>query len=159
MHPRTLAAFALLAALALSGCTSWLDAGPRDPELSVVRVELVKATLLQQKFKLHFRLDNPNDNTLTVRALHYRIYLDQWLLAEGDYDRWMTVEPNSRAFFVVPVRTNLWQYMKPLAKRLEKLGTPIPYRLEGTLETGLFIGYDVHLEHKGEIIPGDLISE
>ncbi|BBP79050.1 hypothetical protein PHLH7_51540 [Pseudomonas sp. Ost2] len=145
--------------LALSGCASWLDAGPRDPEVHLVRVELVKAKLLQQKFKLHFRVDNPNDNTLTVRGLRYRIYLDQWLLAEGESDEWLTVEPNSRAFFVVPIRTNLWQHMKPLAKRLEKPDQPIPYRLEGELKTGLFIGYDVHLERKGEIIPGDLISE
>ncbi|SDS76239.1 LEA type 2 family protein [Pseudomonas fuscovaginae UPB0736] len=159
MRSRILGTLTLLVILALSGCASWLDAGPQDPVVSLVRVELVKAGLLQQKFKLHFRLDNPNDNTLTVRALHYRIYLDQWLLAEGESDQWLTVEPNSRMFFVVPVRTNLWQHVKPLAKRLEKPGRPIPYRLEGTLETGLFIGYDVHLEHKGEIIPRNLISE
>lgn len=159
MYSRIIATLTLLAALALSGCASWLDAGPQDPEVSLVRVELVKANLLQQRFKLHFRIDNPNDETLTVRALHYRIQLDQWLLAEGESDQWLTVEPHSRASLVVPVRTNLWPYLKPLAKRLEKPGRPIPYRLEGTLETGLFIGYDVHLERKGEIIPGDLISE
>ena len=36
---------------------------------------------------------------------------------------------------------------------------PIPYRLEGELETGLFIGYDVHLARNGEIIPADFIPE
>ncbi len=99
MRSRILGTLTLLVILALSGCASWLDAGPQDPVVSLVRVELVKAGLLQQKFKLHFRLDNPNDNTLTVRALHYRIYLDQWLLAEGESDQWLTVEPNSRMVF------------------------------------------------------------
>ena len=42
---------------------------------------------------------------------------------------------------------------------LETPDQPIPYRLEGTLQTGLFYGYDVHLTRKGEIIPGDFIPE
>ncbi|AMB85556.1 hypothetical protein AWM79_09705 [Pseudomonas agarici] len=160
MYSRTLGSLGLVMLLALSGCASWLDAGPLDPEVHLVRVEPVKVKMLQQTFKLHLRVDNPNDNTLTVRGLRYRIYLDQWLLAEGESDEWLTVAPNSRAFFVVPVQTNLWQHLKPLAKRLKRQADqPIPYRLEGELKTGLFIGYDVHLVRKGEIIASDLISE
>ncbi|MGO1272536.1 MAG: LEA type 2 family protein, partial [Pseudomonas helleri] len=60
---------------------------------------------------------------------------------------------------VVPVRTNLWQHMRPLIKLLESPDEPIPYRLDGTLQTGLFFGYDVHVVRKGEIMPGDFIPE
>lgn len=150
---------ALVMILALSGCASWFDTDDKDPQLKLERVELVRAKLLEQRFKLHFRIDNPNDSTLTVRGLVYSLYLGPVKLAEGEYSRWFSVEPNSHADLVVPVRTNMWQHMRPLIKLLESPDEPIPYRLDGTLQTGLFFGYDVHAVRKGEIMPGDFIPE
>ena len=150
---------ALVMILALSGCASWFETDDKDPQLKLEHVELVRAKLLEQRFKLHFRIDNPNDSTLTVRGLVYTLYLGPVKLTEGEYSRWFSVEPNSHADLVVPVRTNLWQHMRPLIKLLESPDEPIPYRLDGTLQTGLFFGYDVHVARKGEIIPGDFIPE
>ena len=150
---------ALMMILALSGCVSWFDSDDKDPEVHLERVELVKAKLLEQRFKLHFRVDNPNDSTLTVRGLLYTIYLGPVKLTQGEYSHWFSVEPKSHSEFVVPIRTNLWPQVRPLVKLLESPDRPIPDRLEGTLETGLFYGYDVHLMRKGEIIPADFIPE
>ncbi|MBW0237164.1 LEA type 2 family protein [Pseudomonas sp. D1HM] len=152
-------AFTLVTLLALSGCTSWFYSADKDPEVHLEQVELIRAKLLEQRFKLHLRVDNPNDSTLTVRGLTYKVYLGPVQLTEGEYHEWFSVEPNNHAEFVVPIRTNLWQHVRPLVKLLESPDQPIPYRLEGTLETGLFFGYDVHLMRKGEIIPGDFIPE
>lgn len=145
--------------LALSGCASWFESADKDPQVHLVQVELVQAKLLEQRFKLHFRVDNPNNSTLTVRGLSYKVYLGPVQLTEGEYSEWFSVEPKKTAEFIVPVRTNLWQHVKPLVKLLESPERPIPYRLEGTLQTGLFYGNDVHLMRKGEIIPGDFIPE
>ena len=150
---------ALVMILALSGCASWFETDDKDPQLKLEHVELVRAKLLEQRFKLHFRIDNPNDSTLTVRGLVYTLYLGPVKLAEGEYSRWFSIEPNSHADLVVPVRTNLWQHMRPLIKLLESPDQPIPYRLDGTLQTGLFFGYDVHVMRKGEIIAADFIPE
>ena len=149
----------LMMVLTLSGCASWFDSGEKDPDVHLMRVELVKAKMLEQRFKLYFRIDNPNDSTLTVRGLTYRIQLDAIKLAEGEYSQWFSVEAKSHAVLVVPVRTNLWPQVRPLIKLLESPDQPIPYRLDGTLETGLFYGNDVHLTRKGEIIPADFIPE
>jgi len=149
----------LVLTLTLSGCASWFKSDDKDPQVHLERVELVRAKLLDQRFKLHFKIDNPNNATLTVRGLVYTIYLGPVKLAEGEYSRWFSVEPNSHADLVVPIRTNLWQHMRPLIKLLESPDQPIPYRLDGTLQTGLFFGYDVHVMRKGEIMPGDLIPE
>lgn len=150
---------ALFALLTLSGCASWFESSDKDPQVHLIKVELVRAKLLEQRFKLHFTIDNPNDSTLTVRGLDYTVYLGSIKLVEGEYSEWFSVKPNSRATFVVPIRTNLWPHVRPLVKMLESPDRPIPYRLEGTLETGLLFGYDVHLTRKGEIIPGDFIPE
>ena len=143
----------------LSGCASWFSDDLPDPQVHLVKVEVVRAKLLEQKFLLHFRVDNPNDEDLTVRALEYRIHLGDILLTEGEHEHWFTVGPKHSAYFKVPIRTNLWPRVRDVMKLLRKPEQPIPYRLEGTLETGLFIAHYVHLARNGVIIAADLIPE
>lgn len=156
---RALRTISLLTVLGLSGCASWFADDERDPGVHLIKVEVVRAKLLEQKFMLYFRVDNPNDSDLTVRGLVYRIHLSQFMLAEGESSEWLTVDPKSSGYFQVPVRTNLWQHLREVVKLLKKPDQPIPYRLEGELKTGLFFGNDVHLSRYGEIIPGDFIPE
>jgi LEA14-like dessication related protein len=145
--------------LGLGGCASWFSNDEPDPEVHLIRVEVVRAKLLEQRFVLHFRIDNRNDSELTVRGLEYRIHLGDILLAEGEHEHWITVNPKSSRFYKVPIRTNLWPKVKDLVKQLKNSEQAIPYRLEGEMETGLFIAHYVHLARNGVIIPADLIPE
>ncbi|EZP27143.1 LEA type 2 family protein [Pseudomonas sp. RIT288] len=156
---RTLKILPLLLILNLGGCASWFSDGSVDPAVHLVKVEVVRAKLLEQKFILHFRIDNPNDSELTVRGLEYRIHLADLLLAEGEHEHWFTVGPKRSAYFKVPIRTNLWPRVKDVVKMLKNPNQQIPYRLQGEMETGLFIAHYVHLERNGVIIPADLIPE
>ena len=151
--------FTLPLLLGLGGCASWFGDDAPAPEVHLVKVEVVQARLMQQRFELYFRVDNPADNDLTVRGLEYRIHLGNILLAEGEHEHWFTVGPKRSGFFKVPIRTNLWPKVRELVKLLEKSDQAIPYRLEGELETGLFIAHYVHLARNGVIIPADLIPE
>ncbi|WP_433739069.1 LEA type 2 family protein [Pseudomonas putida] len=145
--------------LGLGGCASWFSSDEPDPEVHLVKVEVVRAKLLEQRFVLHFRIDNRRDSDLTVRGLEYRIHLGDILLAEGEHEHWITVDPKSSRFYKVPIRTNLWPKVKGLIKQLKESKDGIPYRLEGEMETGLFIAHYVHLARNGVIIPADLIPE
>ena len=156
---RTLKILPLLLILNLGGCASWFSDDSVDPAVHLVKVEVVRAKLLEQKFILHFRIDNPNDSELTVRGLEYRIHLADLLLAEGEHEHWFTVGPKRSAYFKVPIRTNLWPRVKDVVKMLKNPNQQIPYRLQGEMETGLFIAHYVHLERNGVIIPADLIPE
>ncbi len=156
---RLLRILCLLGLLNLCGCTSWFVDEDVDPEVHLVKVEVVKANLLEQRFTLHLRVDNHNDDDLTVRRLTYRVYLGPFLLSDGEHEHWFTVTPHSSRYFKVPVRTNLWPQIRDLVKLLHKPDRPITYSLEGELEVGLFIGKDVHLKRNGVIIPGDFIPE
>jgi len=158
---RTLRTYSLLLALmlGLSGCASWFADDAPEPQIQLVQVEVVRAKLLEQRFKLHFRVDNPGDSDLTVRGLVYKITLGNILLTEGESNEWLTVAPHSHAFFRVKVRTNLWPQIRDVLDMLKNPRQPVPYRLEGELKTGLFIGNDVHVMRNGEIIPGDFIPE
>ncbi|MFJ2539507.1 LEA type 2 family protein [Pseudomonas sp. NPDC087614] len=156
---RTFQALSLMLILNLGGCASWFRDVSVDPAVHLVKVEVVRARLLEQKFILHFRIDNPNSSDLTVRGLEYRIHLADMLLTEGAYERWITVGAKRSAFYKVPIRTNLWPQVKEVVKMLKRPNQQIPYRLQGDMETGLFIAHYVHLERNGVIIPADLIPE
>ncbi|MBV4486878.1 LEA type 2 family protein [Pseudomonas sp. SWRI153] len=151
--------FTLVLILNLGGCASWFSDDSVEPAVHLVKVEVVRAKLLEQRFILHFRIDNPYDSDLTVRGMEYRIHLADMLLTEGEHEHWFTVGPKRSAYFKVPIRTNLWPKVKTVVKLLKKPNQQIPYRLEGELETGLFIAHYVHLERNGVIIPADLTPE
>ena len=151
--------YLLMLTVGLSGCTSWFADDTPPPQIHLVKVELVRAKLLEQKFKLHFRVDNRGDSDLTVRGLIYKVTLGNFVLTEGESNEWLTVPPQGHAFFKVSVRTNLWPQIRDVVQMLKNPNKPVPYRLEGELKTGLFIGYDVQVNHNGEIIPGDFIPE
>ncbi len=143
--------------LGLSGCASWFADDSKDPQVHLLDVQVVRAKLVEQKFVLHFRIDNPNDSSLTVRGLHYRVHLADILLAEGEYDEWLSVDAHGSARFNVPIRTNLWEHLRDVVKLLRHPDRPIPYRLEGELKTGLMFGREVVLRRNGEVMPGALM--
>lgn len=149
----------LLLLIGLGSCASWQGDEPPEPQVHLVKVEVIRARLLEQRFMLHFRVDNPGDSDLTVRGLTYRIHLADLLLTDGEHEHWFTVPPRDSGYFKVPIRTNLWPQVREVVKLLEKPRQQIPYRLEGELETGLFIAHYVHLERNGVIIAADLIAE
>ena len=149
----------LFMALALSGCSSLLTGGAEDPEVKLLKVDVVKAKLLKQDLKLRFRVDNPNDSSVLVRGLRYKVVLNDILLADGDYSDWFIVKANSHRNVTVPIRTNLWEHLKEVTQMLGKTNQPIHYRLEGKLKTGFLFGHNVRIGRNGDIIPADLIPE
>ncbi|MCF9008730.1 LEA type 2 family protein [Pseudomonas carnis] len=145
--------------LGLTGCASWFEDDAPPPHVSLVTVVVERANLLEQKSKLYFRVDNRDDADLTVRGLVYKVSLGNLVLTEGESNEWLTVPPRGHKFFKVSVRTNLWPQVREVVQMLKNPDRPVPYRLEGELKTGLFIGNDVQVAHNGEIIPGDFIPE
>ncbi|WP_426140536.1 LEA type 2 family protein [Pseudomonas sp. DWP3-1-2] len=143
----------------LAGCSSLMVSDYQEPAVRLLRVEVVKARLMQQDFKLHFRVDNPNGGSLLVRSLRYKIMLGEVMLADGESTDWFVVDGQGHKNFVVPIRTNLWQHMKYIAKQLKNSDQPLQYRLEGKLKTGFLFRHNVRIGRDGEIIPGDFIPE
>lgn len=160
---RLLKAFHLLLLLglcaALPGCASWFSEEFIDPEVRLLKVDVVKARLLEQRFILRFRIDNPNDDSFPVRGLNYSVQLNGVPLASGESREWFNVPARGHQVFNVPVRTNLWRHLKDVVRALEDPEQPIRYSLRGEVKTGLLFGRSVHVARNGEIIPGNYIPE
>lgn len=131
----------------------------KDPEVQLIKVDVIKARLLEQEFRLYFRIDNPNGVSLPVRGLDYSVHLNDMLLAEGQSSAWFTVPAHGHHNFEVPARTNLWRHVRQIVRMLEKPEAPIRYSLRGEVKTGMLFGRKVHMSRNGEIIPGDFIPE
>ncbi|NLJ12452.1 MAG: hypothetical protein GX373_05540, partial [Gammaproteobacteria bacterium] len=60
----------------LSACSTGGKSRFKKPDVQLVDVELVHAKLLEQQFILHFRVDNPNAQSLPMRSINYRVLLN-----------------------------------------------------------------------------------
>ncbi|WP_122869121.1 LEA type 2 family protein [Pseudomonas viridiflava] len=143
--------------LGLTGCSVWSFDSFQDPEVHLLKVQVVKARLTQQDFKLHFEIDNSNDSRVLVRALQYKISLNDVVLVDDRSNDWFFVDAHSRRTFVVPIRTNLWRHAKYLAQLLKKPDESIHYRLEGKLKTGLLFRNTIRIGRSGDVAPEALI--
>ena len=150
----------LLASYGLSGCASApSDTAFKSPDVQLVNVEAVRTHLLEQEFRLRFRIDNPDDVDLPVRNLNYTVFLEKVKLASGNYATWLTVPAHSYRELEVPVNTNLWRHLKDIVKLLKKPDNPIRYRLDGELTIGLMFRHSVNVSRSGVIVPGAFIPE
>jgi len=59
----------------------------------------------------------------------------------------------------VPLYTNIWQHLKPLAAALKSPQTPLQYRLEGQAKSGWFWGCELPFHAYGKITPSDYLPE
>jgi LEA14-like dessication related protein len=145
--------------LSLSGCSLWPTSSYRDPHIHLLKVQVVKAKLVQQDFNLLFKVENENDSRILVRGLRYKIMLNDVMLADDRSSQWFFVPAHGQKTFTVPVRTNLWKHLKPISRMLKKPEQTIRYRLEGKLKTGLLFRDTVVVGRSGEITPGALIED
>ena len=146
--------------LGLTGCASTgSKTTRRRPTFPWSRSKWYGPSCWSRNSSCTFAWTTRDDADLTVRGLVYKVSLGNLVLTEGESNEWLTVPPRGHKFFKVSVRTNLWPQVREVVQMLKNPDRPVPYRLEGELKTGLFIGNDVQVAHNGEIIPGDFIPE
>ncbi len=157
---KTITRLAILSVtLLLSACSSLFSSDFRDPSIHLTRVEVVRAKMLEQRFNLYFKVNNPNSISLDIQDIRYSVFLNEIKLASGQSNASFTLPPNSTTEIKVPVRSNLWRNLKQVIKMLKNPHEPINYRLEGEVEVGSWFGRSVQLQRSGEIIPSNFIPE
>ncbi|MCA1804270.1 MAG: hypothetical protein LC646_02710, partial [Xanthomonadaceae bacterium] len=72
----------LLFALSLTAC-AWLPQKPQAPRVSLVNVQLSSMELLEQRYGLTLRIQNPNDFALNIQGLDFEVELNRMPFASG----------------------------------------------------------------------------
>ncbi|PAU89608.1 hypothetical protein CK507_01650 [Pseudomonas sp. WN033] len=146
-----MAAWALLV---LQGCAS-LGSSYEKPDVRLANVEMLRANLWEQTFRLQLRVDNPNSRRLPIRGMRYQVYLNDVRLATGVSDNHFTVPAYGSEHFDLTVRSNLWRHLGDLTKLVDGR-QPIRYRIEGHIRTGLLFGSTINLYEDGVLDPAQL---
>lgn len=158
---RTTAAIALVLAMTGlgSGCSTWFSNDFESPQVELVNAEVVHARLLEQQFKLHFRIDNPNQHSLPVRGIEYQVELNGIPLGKGTSNRLASIPANGHSYYEIPIYTNIWRQIRNLVRMLESPDQQVDYSLQVRIKTGLFYKKYVELSRRGYITPGDYLKD
>jgi LEA14-like dessication related protein len=91
----------LLAVLSLSACKTRparpSEAGTALPEFSITEIAILKAELINTRFRVKMEINNPNPFPIELSAFRYRLYGNDLLWAEG----------TERNLFVVPAESSI----------------------------------------------------
>lgn len=123
----------LAAALAvLAGCTP-VRADATAPRVSVAGLRVVQMGVLEQRYALLLRIQNPNDFALPITGMEYTLALNGRPFAQGVSDRAVTVPAYGSEAVEVEVTSNLGQVVEQL-NDLSKGKGGLRYRISGHLK-------------------------
>jgi len=121
----------LLLAMALPGC-AFLVPKLQTPRLSVVNIEVRKASFLEQQLRVRVRVENPNDRSLPIQGLSYTLYVGGQAFATGTSDASFVVPALGTAEFDMDVTANAAGALFTILAKPP--GQSIEYRMQGKVE-------------------------
>jgi LEA14-like dessication related protein len=133
----------------LWGCAT-LDRDFEPPRLTLVSLYPISATLLEQKYLIEVRIQNPNERGLEIGGLHYELELNGRSFVSGVSNEALVVPPFSDAV----VRTEGVSTLFGLLRQIQELnrGTreALEYRLRGRVSLNGWPG-GARFDYRGEL--------
>ncbi len=136
------------ALLCLSAC-SLLTPNFERPTVSVVGIEMVGGSLLQQTFRAKFTIHNPNDRALPVSGLHASLNVGGEHLAQGQIDRPFVVPAGGNSDFDMMITANMALALLKLANKMDQNADSIDYDLSGAASVDLPLLRDLPFHQMG----------
>lgn len=128
-----LAAFLLLCVLSLAACSSLVDRiVPEPPDVELVGIELVKASLLQQSFNLTLNVRNRNAQALSIQDTQFSVVINGEEFASGISKTPLELPAYGEDQISVRVNSGLLKILDNLGK--VQGGEGLDYRLEGSVK-------------------------
>jgi LEA14-like dessication related protein len=134
--------------LMLGACSS-LVPKLESPELSIVRVEVVKADLFEQQLRVRMLVRNPNDRSLSVRGITYEMEVAGKPFAHGESEKNFEVPALGSTEFDVGVSANAADAVLRLLSGGKQLDA-IEYRMVGKVSLASGLIRSIPFEKKGE---------
>ena len=141
----------LLAACLPAGCST-LPPNTSAPRISVAGLRIIDIDLLEQRYALRLRVQNPNDFALSVSGMDYAVELNGRDFAKGVSDRRMDVPAYSERLFEVEITSGLADLVHQLQALESGRSKGLRYRIHGHVRLE-GIGSRVPFEHAAELLP------
>jgi LEA14-like dessication related protein len=110
----------------------------RAPEFTITAIAVMKAELVNTRFRLDLRIDNPNVFPVTLSSLSYELYGRGRFWARGRERDILEIPPRGQAAARLFLEMNFTNMRRELLDEVISLGT-VPYRFTGEalVDTGL----------------------
>ena len=127
-------------ALLAAGCST-LTGSIETPTVELVGLRLIEAGLLEQRYGLTLRVNNPNSISLPIKGISYQVRLAGVDFANGQTPRAFRIDSNGDSKVDVEVTTNLLDTVRRLQGWFSSSPTSMDYELTGKVQVDLpFIG-------------------
>jgi LEA14-like dessication related protein len=138
----------LIAALALTGC-AFLLPKLETPRLSIVKVDVLKSDLWEQRLKVRMRVQNPNDRVLPIKGLSYTLDVAGEEMAHGVSGASFIVPALGEAEFDMNVTANMATALLKLLGRGDAARDKVDYRIKGKVSLSEGILRSIPFEETG----------
>lgn len=128
--------FLLLSIALLSACSS-LSQLVEAPKVSLANVSLLQANLLEQRYRLTLRVQNPNAVAIPISGINYAVKLAGVDFASGLTPNSFNIPANGEDLVTVDVSTNLIDSARQIFNVLRSRPENIDYQLSGDVKVDL----------------------
>lgn len=122
----------LVSSLLLSAC-----AGPgqkiETPRVNLVSLQVIEIQLLEQRFDLTLRIQNPNREALTIDGISFAVELNGKEFAHGVDNQRVTIPAFGEVLTEVEVVSTLFGLVDQLRNLDPESGEPVSYRIHGNI--------------------------
>lgn len=124
--------------------------GDLEPlSVNLANVSLQDATLLEQRYRMQLRIQNPNPIELPIDGLSYEVEINGKPFAKGLSNRAVTVPRYGSELIEVEGTSTLFDILRQLVELQKGQAKTVQYHLKGKL--GLRSGSRVPFDYQGEI--------
>ena len=138
--------------LPLAGCAT-LPGSFEKPRVSVAGLRILEIGLLEQRYLLRLRVQNPNDFAFAVTGMDYALDVNGREFASGVSDRRVDLPAYSERSFQVPVSSGLADLVDQLRALDNGRMNRLDYRIRGHVRIEGIPGR-VEFDHSDELLPG-----
>jgi len=141
-----------LISLVLAACAS-TGLRVETPSVTLQSIRLEEADLSRQRFVLSFGVQNPNPFPLPIRAVRYRVMLDNQRFAGGETVSDFTIPSRGDGNFSISVETDLLRSGTQLAGLLRNATREsVDYELAGDLTVDIPFAPPLEYAQRGTIM-------
>ncbi len=149
----TIASSVFAAALILTGACATVRTPVEAPHVTLAGVWLIDINLLEQRYRMRLRIQNPNPFSLNIDGLNYRVDINDKEFARGVSNQALDVPRYGVDLLDVEAVSTLAGIMRQLME-LER-GTPnsLKYRITGKVSLRNRV-FQVPFDYEGEVTLG-----
>ncbi len=137
--------------LLLVSCASVMKK-PEPPRVGIAGLEILEVGLLEQRYLLSLRLQNPNDFALDINGMDYEVFLNDRSFAHGVNHNPVTLPAFGEDVLEVEVVSSLSNLLEQIRGLETGYNQPLSYRILGGVKINSW-PVKIPFEFKGKIAP------